>query len=58
MNEQDLSEFLTWRNGFSLSDDGVAAYKALKALETIRFELATRTEGYLGRIQIAVDQAE
>ena len=52
MNDE-TQEFLAWRNGFSMEDDGLEAFRALKALDTIRFELTTRTEGYLGRIERA-----
>lgn len=48
-------DFLTWRDGFSLNDDGLAAFQALKAVEEIRFEMTTRMEGYLDRIQAALD---
>lgn len=52
MNE--AQEYLDWKADFSWQDDGVAAFLALKAVEKVRFELATRGGGYIGRIEEAV----
>ena len=56
MNDE-THDFLQWRDGFSLADDGLAAYRALRALEKIQFELATKEGGYIGRIESAVQDA-
>lgn len=47
----DVTEYLMWRIGFSMEDDGIAAFTALKKLSRIEFEFATREEGWIERAQ-------
>lgn len=51
MNTDETQDYLEWKRGFSWGDDGLHAFRAIKALEKIRFEIATREEGYVGRIK-------
>lgn len=50
----EFEKFIEWRKHFSMNDDGIAAYKALQALDEVRFEMATRGDGFLGRIEESI----
>lgn len=52
MNE--MREYETWKSGFSMADDGVSAFHALKAMEVVKFEFATKTEGWIERVEKAI----
>lgn len=52
----DITKFLDWKSGFSWQDDGPHAFRAIEMIEAIRFEMATRSEGYVGRIQKILDE--
>lgn len=47
----ELAEFEQWRAGFRLSDDGLAAFRALKKLELISFEVQVKGDGWVDRVQ-------
>lgn len=49
-----MREYAIWAKDFSLTDDGVAAFLAIHAIEQVRFEMSTRKEGYLERIEEAI----
>lgn len=50
MRDNELSEFLTWQEDLG-TDDLIAAFRAIRALDQIRFELALRDEGFLERVE-------
>lgn len=61
----ELQEFKAWADGFSVWDDGYAAFTALKQIEQVRFILATRgLEGmenqneWIGKLEEVVSQEQ
>ena len=54
----ELTEFQQWSESFDMRDDGVAAFKAVKALDAIRFELATRSDGWVERVERMAEDAK
>lgn len=56
MNDE-IQEYINWAEAFDLADDGLKAFRAINALEAIRFELAVRGEGYIDRIQGLAEEA-
>lgn len=50
MRDDEIEEFLVWQK--ELTDvDLIRAFRALKLIDRIRFELATREDGYGERIE-------
>lgn len=47
----EIEEFQNWANGFSMSDDGAAAFRALKIVEKIEFEMRLKGDGFIERIE-------
>lgn len=54
----DMQDFLHWAEDFDIKDDGLQAYRALKALEAIEFELTVGGEGYIDRIRDIASNAQ
>lgn len=50
MQDDEIRDFIAWSEGFE-RDDMLHAFRAIKALERIRFELTMREEGFMDRIE-------
>ena len=55
MRDDNIGEFVRWRENLG-DDDLLHAFRAIKALETVKFELTLREEGFLDQIEAAVER--